>query len=126
MSRKGAIDIAPADKNTDQALFSFVFRLLGLVILALALVLAVLDITRSITASSLILTSLGDAWAGFNPVSFEAAKEAVTTALHPAMWDSVIAFILMLPSWFVFCLLAMVLLWLGRKKSSRFGRFASR
>ena len=107
-------------------MFSFVFRLLGFVILALALVLVVLDITRSITASSLVLTSLGEAWVGFNSVSFEAAKDTVTNVLHPAIWDNIIAFILVLPSWLMFLLLAMILLWLGRKKKSRFGRFASR
>lgn len=107
-------------------LFSFVFRFLGFVILALALVLAILDITRSITASSLIMTSLGEAWAGFNPVSFAAAKEVITSSLPPFVWDSVITLILVLPSWLMFWLLAMILLWLGQKRNNRFGRFASR
>ena len=38
--------------------FHFVFKILGLFVLALAVVLAVLDITRSITASEI----LGETW----------------------------------------------------------------
>lgn len=102
------------------------FRLFGFIILALALVLAVLDITRSITASALVLTPLADAWMTFNPQTFEAAKEVVTNMLPLFVWDTVIGFVLALPSWLIFWVLAMVLLWLGQKRDNKFGRFASR
>ncbi len=107
-------------------MFHFVFRTIGLLVLALALVLAVLDITRSITASSMILTPLGTSWAAINPQSLESSKQAVETLIHPFLWDPVIMFALKLPSWLVFCFLALVLMWLGQKREDPFGRFASR
>ena len=107
-------------------MFHFLFRVIGLFALAFALVLAVLDITRSITASAIILTPLGESWASFNPQSLAASKEAVESWVHPILWDPVLLFLLQLPSWLMFWVIAMVLLWLGQKRDNPYGRFASR
>ena len=97
-----------------------------MVVLALALVLAVLDITRSITASAIVLTPLADAWVNISPATLLSAKEMIETSLHPVLWDPVIMFILKLPSWLVFWFVAMVFLSLGQRRETRYGRFASR
>ncbi len=107
-------------------MFHFLFRVIGLFVLALALVLAVLDITRSITASTLILTSLLESWEVISPSSLLTSKEVVETFTFPFVWDPIIVFVLKLPSWLVLWFVAMILLKLGQKRESPYGRFASR
>lgn len=107
-------------------MFSFLFRAIGYVTLALALVLAVLDITRSITAGAPVLTSIGQSWSSISPATLLQARETVTTMLPPFVWDPVINAVLTLPSWLLFWLVAMFLLWIGQRRDNPYGRFASR
>ncbi len=107
-------------------MFHFLFRVIGLFVLAFALILAVLDITRSITASAIILTPLYEAWTSVSPQSLQSAQEAVESWVHPILWDPIVLFLLKLPSWLVFWISAMVLLWFGQKRETPYGRFASR
>lgn len=107
-------------------MFHFIFKIFGLFVLALSVVLAVLDITRSITASEFILTPLASSWAAISPASLLASRDLVLTWTHPYLWDPVLLFVLQLPSWLVFWLLAMILLKLGQRRQNPYGRFASR
>ncbi len=107
-------------------MFSFLFKILGLFTLALALVLAVLDITRSITASEIVLTSLASTWANVSPATLLSSREAVQIWTHPILWDPILLFLLQLPSWLVFWLVAMVFLKLGQRRENPYGRFANR
>ncbi|MEP1208553.1 MAG: hypothetical protein ABJM29_19305 [Rhizobiaceae bacterium] len=107
-------------------MFHFLFKIVGLFVLALAVVLAVLDITRSITASDIILTPLASTWATISPQSLVAGRDLVQTWTHPYLWDPVMTFVLQLPSWLVFWLLAMIFLKLGQRRRNPYGRFASR
>ena len=107
-------------------MFHFLFKIVGLFVLALAVVLAVLDITRSITASDVILTPLASSWATVSAESLLSTRELVQAWTHPYLWDPVMTFVLQLPSWLVFWLLAMILLKLGQRRENPYGRFASR
>ena len=95
-----------------------IFRLLGLLILALALITAVLDIARSIADSTMVITPLGKDWFDLSVNSLNQAQAAVQRYLHPVIWDPIIQTILQLPSWLVFTVLALFFLWIGRKKKS--------
>jgi hypothetical protein len=106
--------------------FHFIFRAIGMVILALALVTAVLDLTRSIAASGVVMTSFAAAWESMSPTSFKSASAAIQSWTHPLVWDPMIVFVLGLPSWLVLWLIAMIFLWLGQKRRNPYGRFASR
>lgn len=107
-------------------MFYFLFRLIGMFLLAIAVVLAVLDITRSITASAIIMTPLAQAWADTSPTTLLSVRQFIETTLHPLLWDPAALFILKLPSWLVFWFVAMVLLWMGQRRENPYGRFASR
>ena len=107
-------------------LFHFVFKILGLFVLALAVVLAVLDITRSITASEITLTPLASTWAAISPATLLAGRDLVQAWTHPYLWDPVLTFVLQLPSWLICWLLAMIFLKLGQRRENPYGRFASR
>ena len=99
-------------------MFKGLFRLLGLLILAIAVITAVLDIARSIADSALVVTSLGEDWVNVSAVSLNQAQFAIQEFLHPWIWDPVIQSILILPSWIVFTVIALLFLWIGRKKKS--------
>ena len=105
-------------------MFQFLSRSLGLALLAAALVFAVLDITRSITASALVVTPLARTFVDMAP-QMAANLETSLTALHPYAWDPVAVFVLALPTWLVLWFLAMLFMWAGQKSRERYGRFAS-
>ena len=107
-------------------MFHFLFRAIGMVVLAAALVAAVLDLTRSIAASKLFVTPFGTIWQSFAPGSFEATREKIVGFTHPVVWDPLLVTFLSLPGWLVLWLLAMILLYIGQKKESPYRRFASR
>ncbi len=106
-------------------MFQFLFRIIGVFALALAVVMAVLDITRSITASALVMTPLGASWRAVNPQTLDSLKESAER-VSPILWSPVATSVLALPGWLVFWSLAMILLWLGMRRSNPYGRFASR
>ncbi len=96
-----------------------ILRILALFALAMALITAVLDITRSIADSTLVMTSLGVDWQNLAPVALNQAHFMVQQYLHPAIWDPVIVQILKAPTWFVFGIIWFVLSLLGRRRKSR-------
>ena len=96
-----------------------------MILLALAVVLAVLDITRSITASVIVMTPLMESWSAISPATLEAAQQAVEGWGVAFLWDPVLISILKLPSWLVLGLVSMLLFWFGQRRTSSIGRFAS-
>lgn len=105
-------------------MFRFLFRLLATVSLAVAVVMAVLDVTRTIAASRLVLTPLRESWAGVSPTTLESAQAFVTKSLHPLVWDPVMTTILAQPGFLVFGVLAFLLYAIGHRPARRIGRFA--
>jgi hypothetical protein len=107
-------------------MFSFAARFLSLILLALAVVSAVLDVTRSIAASKVIVTSAGQTWSQFSLTSIQAAQGAIQGYVHPLVWDPVIQWILLWPTWLVLGLLSLCFYWLGRRRKRRLGRAVRR
>ncbi|MEL7428607.1 MAG: hypothetical protein AAFN43_01285 [Pseudomonadota bacterium] len=101
-------------------------KMIGIVLLVFAVIAAVLDLTRSIANSAMTITALGQDWADFNRESLLLLQPAVERYLHPFFWDPVIQNILLMPSWLVFFVLALIFLWMGRKRrrnwQERFGK----
>ncbi len=65
----------------------FLFRLLSTVSLAIAVIMAVLDATRTVAASGLVLSSLRESWAATSPdtlAAHAAAQEAAKAAQKAA------------------------------------------
>ena len=99
-----------------------VLRILALFALAMALITAVLDITRSIADSTLIITPMGIDWLTLSPGTLTQAQTAVSTYLFPALWDPVIQTILLAPSWFIFGALWLILSLLGKRSKGNWQR----
>ena len=100
-------------------------KLIGIIMLVMAVVTAVLDLTRTIANSELTITPLGQNWAEFNRESLLLFQPAVERYVHPFFWDPIIQNILLMPSWLVFFVLSVIFLWLGRTRrrswQERFG-----
>ena len=102
----------------------FLFRLLATVSLAVAVIMAVLDATRTVAAGSLVTTPLGTSWLAVSPETLESTQAAVQTWLHPALWDPAAISILKLPGFVVFGLIALLLYAVGRRPQRRMSPFA--
>lgn len=103
----------------------FLFRFLATVSLAIAVIMAVLDATRSVAVSALVMTPLGRSWQAVSPETLAATRKFVETTLHPLLWDSVVVGILELPGFAVFAVLALLLYAIGHRPARRAGRFAA-
>lgn len=102
----------------------FLFRLLSMVALATAVIMAVLDATRSIAASALILTPLATSWGAVSPDTLAGARELVATKLHPLVWDLLIAPVISLPGFVVFAALAFLCFAIGRRPERHVGHLS--
>ena len=102
----------------------FLFRLLATIALAVAVIMAVLDATRTVAAGEWVITSLGTSWMMLSPGTLESAQKAVETGLHPALWDPVALFVLKSPGFVVFAVIAFLLYAIGRRPQRRLSPFA--
>ncbi|MEP6435562.1 MAG: hypothetical protein ABJ069_00355 [Nitratireductor sp.] len=99
----------------------FVFRLLATIALAVAVIMAVLDATRSVASSALVFTPLGTSWYAVSPDTLNLAQALTQRYVHPLLWDPVMIRILTLPGFTVFFGLALLLYLIGRRPRGRGG-----
>ncbi len=92
----------------------FLFRMLATISLAVAVILAVLDATRSVAVSKLVLTPLGESWRTASPDTFAAAQSSIEH-YSKFMWDPVMVWLLAMPGAVVFAVLALVLYAIGHR-----------
>ncbi|MBO6900710.1 MAG: hypothetical protein JJ864_05120 [Rhizobiaceae bacterium] len=103
----------------------FFFRLLATISLAVAVIMAVLDATRSIAADQIVMTALSQSWQSVSPGSYAASEAAVSEVLAPYAWDPIVLTLLSAPGFAVFLVLALLLYLIGRRPERRTSRFAS-
>jgi hypothetical protein len=96
-----------------------ILRLLGTWLLALALILVIIDGTRSLGANRLIFTSFGETWSWINAQSIGAVRDFLGTRLFGPLLEVVVDFILSSPGWAVLAIPGVILAWLGRSRRSR-------
>ncbi|MBZ0218083.1 MAG: hypothetical protein K8F25_16115 [Fimbriimonadaceae bacterium] len=97
----------------------FVFRFLGLCLVAIAFIALVVDGTKSIAASTLYFTPLGEGWFSLHPPSLNLFQAIVERYTFPFIWDSIIIYLLLLPVWVVIAALGLLLLYIGRRRLRR-------
>jgi len=103
----------------------FLFRLLATMLLAVAVVMAVIDATRTVAAGELVMTPLGVSWLAVWPDTLEKAQGALS-AIHPGLWDPLMLAVLGAPGFVVFAVLAFLLYAIGRRPARRLDPFAQR
>jgi hypothetical protein len=102
----------------------FIFRLAAMVALAVSVIMAVLDATRSVAASALVMTPLNSSWLAVSPDTRSAFESYVRDKLGPLLWDGAIAWVLNQPGFAVFAVLAFILYAIGYRRPRRTGQFA--
>ncbi|MBN9218134.1 MAG: hypothetical protein J0I79_09290 [Mesorhizobium sp.] len=103
----------------------FIFRLAAMVALSVSVIMAVLDTTRTVAASALVLTPLNASWLAVSPDTRAAFETYVRAKAGPLLWDGVIAWVLNQPGFAVFAVLAFLLYAIGYRRQPRTGRFAA-
>jgi hypothetical protein len=102
----------------------FLLRFLATIALAVSVIMAVLDATRTIAAGDWVMTPLGASWLAVSPTTLESAQKAVESWLHPVLWDPLALFVLKSPGFIVFAVVAFLLYALGRTPRRRLSPFA--
>ena len=98
----------------------FLFRFLGYWLLAGALVAAIIDGSKSIAASSLVTTPLGQHFQQLAPSLLQRLEFGIQNNLGlPWLWDLVFVNILTWPTFAVLGILALIILMIGRRKPVR-------
>ena len=104
-------------------MIGFFSRFVGLWLIAGALVALVVDATKTIAASALTVTPLGLAWASVNPASLMSVQQffqqKVEAYVGHWLWDPLIQWILLLPTWVILGALGFLLTYLGRRRKRK-------
>ncbi len=100
-------------------MFKFLFKAMALLFLAVAVITGILDITRSIADSTIIMTPLGQDWFNISPSTLNFSQAIVQRFVHPAIWDPGIQTILQWPTWLVAGILALFFGFIGRRKKQK-------
>jgi hypothetical protein len=99
------------------------FRLLALMSLSVAVICAVVDASRSLAASSLMLTPLLKGWSDFAPASLSWLQAHIQQYLPAFMWDPVMVWILNMPTEAILGVIAIMFYMIGAKRHRPFGDF---
>ena len=99
----------------------FVFRFVGLLLLALGFIFLVYDGIRSISDGSILLTKASDVWNILNDRTLTAFQAWSKRYAGADIWQVGIAPILDQPASVVACVLGVILIVIGRKKKPLIG-----
>jgi hypothetical protein len=98
----------------------FLFRFLGILLLAAAFAAVIIDGTKSIAASSVLYTMTGDTVRALFPDRFALLQPAIS-GIHPLLWDPVATTVLRLPVWVVIGIFGALGLLVSRKRRPPIG-----
>lgn len=96
-----------------------------MICLSVAVIMAVLDATRSIAAEAVVVTPLAGSWASMSPGTLETFRATLTQDVSPLAWDPVMVSLLTLPGFIFFAALAALLAAGGRRKLEHPSRFVA-
>ncbi len=96
-----------------------VLRVLGTLLIAFAVILIIIDGTKSLAANALVFTPLEQTWANMHAESLTALKEFLASRLFGPLLEPVVSAILSFPGWAVIGLPGLLLAWAGRSRSER-------
>jgi hypothetical protein len=108
-----------------EEMIRFILRALAMIALAVAVVMAVVDATRSVVASAIVVTPLLASWQTVSPQTLASLRDGVEALGVPILWDPVIVSVLSLPGFAIFAALSFVLYLAGRRPRSRLGHFVA-
>ncbi|KKB06981.1 hypothetical protein VE25_20240 [Devosia geojensis] len=92
-----------------------VLRVVGTWLIGLAIVLIVIDGTKSLAANGLVMTPFGETWSTLHAASLEAVRDFLATRFFSNLLDAVFAAILTYPAFAVVGVPGIMLALMGRK-----------
>ena len=102
-------------------MFRFLFRLLGLALIAAGFVQLVVDGARSIANSALMWTPLGESLFMLLRERYLLLQPAIERHIHPLLWDPVVLYITLAPTCLIAIGLGLLLIRLGRSRELQLG-----
>jgi len=96
-----------------------ILRVLGTWMLAMAVILIVIDGTKSLGANTIITTTLGDTWTGLNASSLAAVKGFIDTRFFGPLLEPLLTALLASPGFAVLGIPGIALTYIGRPRRSR-------
>jgi len=99
----------------------FLFRLLGLVLIAVGFVALVIDGTRSIAGQRLITTSGADSWRAIHPASLGEVEKLLVARDLDWVWDPGLLAVLAVPTAVTGLLLGAIMMLIGRRNEPQVG-----
>ncbi|MEO8756907.1 MAG: hypothetical protein ABI398_04030 [Devosia sp.] len=94
-------------------------RVLGTLLIGFAVVLLIIDGTKSLGANAIVVTSLGDTWTQLHPNSLAGLKGFFETRLFGPLLETMIGALLSFPGWAVIGVPGLLLAWAGRSRRER-------
>jgi hypothetical protein len=102
-------------------MFRFVFRFIGLWVLAAGFVALVRDGTKSIAGNAVFVTRLVEDWTNIHGASLDALKALVERYAGPSAWETGSPYVLGAPTWLVLGIIGSIFILIGRKKKPLIG-----
>jgi len=96
-----------------------ILRLLGTWLVGIALILIIIDGTKSLGANDIVMTSLGDTWTLLHADSLARFREFLATRFFGPVLDVVVSTVLTFPAWLVLGVPGIFIAWLGRSRRVR-------
>lgn len=97
----------------------FLLRILGTFLIAAAVILLIIDGTKSLGANAIVMTSLGDTWTLLHVASLEQLKAFLATRFFGPLLETVVSALLGFPGWAVIGVPGILLAWAGRSRRER-------
>lgn len=96
-----------------------VLRVVGTLLIAFAVILIIIDGTRSLAANALVFTPFEATWQSMHAESLAAVRDFLGTRLFGPLLDPVVSAILSFPGWAVVGVPGVLLAWAGRSRRER-------
>ena len=96
-----------------------VLRIVGTWMLGFALILLIIDGTKSLAQSALVFTSLSQTWTDLNAASLVAVRTFLSSRFFGPLLDPAIGAVLALPGWLVLAVPGLILAVMGRSRRVR-------
>jgi hypothetical protein len=96
-----------------------ILRILGTWLVAMALILGVVDGTKSLAANSFVFTSFAEAWTWLNAESLSVTRTFLESRLFGPLLETVSDAVFAAPAWLVIAIPGLLIAWMGRSRRVR-------
>ena len=96
-----------------------ILRVIGTVLIAFAVILIIIDGTKSLAANGIVFTSLDATWQAMHAESLLGLRDFLGSRLFGPVLNPLISAILALPGWAVVGVPGLLLAWAGRSRQER-------